>query len=399
MNLQSTVFCTTFPNALHYQPAATLAFPSVAEASDIYLNTGSGIGTGSTAIKTAIGEYLERRHFYIEIAADTKGCLSYDLSKKEVNSFVKSFIQTNSENLKAKHLESHKYQLTKVLRLNDFTPCHIPTVCLSLQPLRQNQDNAIYPWRDTCGCCFHWSPEASMLGALKEHLERQFLLRFWLTKTCTSKLSTQEILRTLEAHQAYTLCKALSLSGELIALDISDSNFPGRCILVIYGQKNKDRNVKYCAGLSYAPTQAMALEKATNELWQTFRFMNLFASINGDTNKLHDSYLRYFLSCNNYETFNLINNCTTKQNIASPTRYTFNLQGLRRAVTDNKISGYFYTKMRILHGNTYLLSKFISPDLFMHMNNAKNINLSNHYSSKFKKEMIEKQKSIMVPFP
>ena len=55
--------------------------------------------------------------------------------------------------------------------------------------------------------------------------------------------------------------------------------------------------------------------------------------------------------------------------------------------------------MRILHGNTYLLSKFISPDLFMHMNNAKNINLSNHYSSKFKKEMIEKQKSIMVPFP
>jgi len=351
MNIQSSDFGVALPNALYYQPAATLGFPSVAEASDIYSNTGSGIGTGSAAIKTAMGEYFERRHFYIEITADTEGPLSHDLFNSEVDSFIKSFIQTNSKNLNSDDLKSHTYQLTKVSRLHDFTPCHIPTACISLSTSGLGEDNDIYPWRDTCGCSFHWSAEVSMLGALKEYLERQFLLKFWLTKTCTAKLPTQEILRKLETHETYTLCKALSQSGELITLDISDSIFPGKCLLTIYGQKDKNRNVKYCAGLSYAPTETIALEKSINELWQTFRFMNLFASINGDASKLHDSYLRYFLSCNNYETFNLVNSCVTTQKISPATRYPFSIHGLRSALTDNKITGYFYTKMRILHGS------------------------------------------------
>lgn len=39
------------------------------------------------------------------------------------------------------------------------------------------------------------------------------------------------------------------------------------------------RNVKYCAGVSYAAEVSEALEKSVLELWQAYRFMDLFKAI------------------------------------------------------------------------------------------------------------------------
>ncbi|WP_273820379.1 MULTISPECIES: YcaO-like family protein [Pseudomonas] len=398
MNIQNTDFDSSYPNSFHYQPAATLGFPSVAEAYDRHFNSGSGIGRGTAVIKKAIGEYFERRHFYIEVTPDIEGHLAKDLTTKEAESFAKAFTQTSQENLDCKTLKDHTFQLTKAYRVKDFSPCHIPTTCISLSPLKSSDDNDIYPCRDTCGCCFHWSPEQSMLGAIKEFLERQFLLKFWLTQSCTKKSSNREILKKLKTHKAYNLGETLCKAGELVALDISPPDFPGKCILTIYGQKSSSQAVKYCAGLSYASSEAAALETSIGELWQTFRFMTLFTSINGDIEALHDPYLRHFLNCNSYKTFKTVKDCTINHaSDAAP--YAFDLHGLRKTLIDRKISGYFYTKFRVIGGNSCLFSKFISPDLFLHMNNSQNFNLNNIYSSKFKKEIMNNRISTMVPFP
>ncbi|QIM56522.1 hypothetical protein [Pseudomonas veronii] len=77
--------------------------------------------------------------------------------------------------------------------------------------------------------------------------------------------------------------------------DISDARFPGVCILVVYGQSKENHHVNYCAGMSYSATLSDALEKSILELWQTYRFMDLFKSVDSDEKRIEDYYLRYFL--------------------------------------------------------------------------------------------------------
>lgn len=63
------------PGTLLLQPAGLLALPNAAEVSDVLSVNGSGVGGGSNSIKTALGEYFERRHFYREILSKKKGYL------------------------------------------------------------------------------------------------------------------------------------------------------------------------------------------------------------------------------------------------------------------------------------------------------------------------------------
>lgn len=86
-------------------------------------------------------------------------------------------------------------------------------------------------------------------------------------------------------------------------LDISDCDYPGSCLLTVYGQADESRNVHYCAGMAYAGSLASALEKSIYELWQTYRFLDLFAATEGDVEEVEDSYLRYFIGCHKYEMF------------------------------------------------------------------------------------------------
>lgn len=99
---------------------------------------------------------------------------------------------------------------------------------------------------------------------------------------------------SLVGRRVIHLYHALLAAGKLSVFDISDSRFPGVCILVVYGQNRPHHNVNYCAGMSYASTESEALEKALLELWQTYRFMDLFGAVDSDISKVEDPYLRYF---------------------------------------------------------------------------------------------------------
>jgi ribosomal protein S12 methylthiotransferase accessory factor YcaO len=290
--------------------------------------------------------------------------------------------------------------MTTVLRISDFSVCAIPTVCISLTH-DKSDDNDIYPHRDTCGCSFHWNSEAAVLGAIKESLERQFLTRFWLTNQCKGTIELNEISTTIKALPSYGLFNALRKSGQLLTIDISDENFPGTCLLTIYGNNDPARNVHYCAGMSYSENRTDALNKSILELWQSFRFMNLFRVLRGIPDSLEDSYIRHFFECNTYKTFEeialKINYQSKPHNKLKLSKIT--IESLIRSLKKQNIEGYLYLKRTKIDDTQYTFCKFISPSLFMHMNNSNNINLENDYSTPFLSAVLEDRKERMVPFP
>lgn len=381
------------------QPSALLNFPSSVEVSDAFSVTGSGVGNGSNSIKTAIGEYFERRHFYREILPKKRGFLYDFLTGEEVLSFVNAFVQTASKKCSTKDIEGHEFYLSEVLRSCDFSKCFIPTVCISLSSCKLESDNYLYPLRDTCGCSFHWDEETAFLSAVKEYLERQFLLKFWLTKQCRALVSVAEVRDLLQGKKAWNLYSVLGTSGEVSVFDISDSRFPGVCILVAYGQNGLDHHVRYCAGMSYASQISEAIEKSLLELWQTYRFMDLFIATDSSENEIKDPYLQHFFACNFYETYKeVVDALVVGSQIVKPVS-AFTVSGLLSVLNAQGVSGYFYASKSFLNGVDCIFCKFISPDLFLHMNNSKCINLKNKYSKAFATKILPSRAAKMVPFP
>lgn len=388
------------PETLLFQPAGLLALPNSVEVSDALSVNGSGVGMASDSIKSSLGEYFERRHFYREILSKKRGFLSESLTDEESDSFKTAFVQTASKRISVREIEQHQFTLSEVVRASDFSICSIPSVCISLSSHRLEDDNFFYPLRDTCGCSFHWYADFAFLGAVKEYLERQFLLRFWLTKKCRSLISPIRAVELLVGRNSRHLYSFLIASGDISIFDISDSRFPGVCILVVYGQRKVNHHVSYCAGMSYASTIGNALEKSMLELWQTFRFIDLFKATGSNEEKVEDAYLKYFLSCNSYGTYEEISDVeivVESQEVYSCSKFT--LSGLLSILNDQGVLGYFYSRSSTVNGVGCVFSKYVSPDLFLHMNNSKNINLVNKYSREFSGEILQSRLKRMVPFP
>jgi ribosomal protein S12 methylthiotransferase accessory factor YcaO len=382
-------------------PPCIFDFPFCTEIGDQWGSIGSGIGTSSTSIKTGLGEYFERRHFYLEILSDSFSTLEDSLTPKEVDSFRKAFSQTAAKNINLADLTGRKFNMTTAIRISDFSCCSIPTVCISLTH-NNSDDDKIYPSRDTCGCSFHWNPELAILGSIKESLERQFLTRFWLTKQCIETIKPAEISATIKTLPSYGLFNALTKSGQLLIIDISDDDFPGVCLLTVYGSNDSSRNVHYCAGMSYSESRAEALNKSILELWQTFRFMNLFRVFHGDPDTLKDSYIRHFVKCNHYKTFEEITSQLNYRPRASHNKSThckLDTENLIGCLRRKNFEGYLYVKTTQIEETNYTFCKFTSPCIFMHMNNSADINIINDYSEAFFLEIHNERKETMVPFP
>lgn len=63
MKLINAMHKPDLPGTLLFQPACILTLPNSVEVSDSLAVNGSGVGGGSNSIKTALGEYFERRRF------------------------------------------------------------------------------------------------------------------------------------------------------------------------------------------------------------------------------------------------------------------------------------------------------------------------------------------------
>ncbi|WP_069776281.1 YcaO-like family protein [Metapseudomonas furukawaii] len=397
MNIANQSIFLTSPNILQLQPSAVKELPPSLEVYDSWRNIGAGIGRSGSWYSTAIGEYFERRHFNAEVPYTKKALLGEYLDQDETNSFASAFIQTSKEGITS--ILSHRFHITEVFRLKDFSKCGIPSITLSLGARNYFEDNRFYPRRDTCGSSFHLGLESSLLGAIKEILERNFLLRFWLTNKCSEIYSKEHIEKVLSNQETYSLFNLLSKHGNLKAFNISDPIFPGECALVIYGAHSNSSTVRYCAGMSYASSSGDALNKSLLELWQTFRFLNLFETGFQDTSTIKDPYQRHFIKCNSISTYEEISNPHVDQPRPKNHKHKITLQNLVESIESLGASGFLYVKEETNSEGRMHYSRFVSPDFFMHMNNAEAFNLENLYSRRFLTDILKRRLGKMVPFP
>ncbi|HEK1684573.1 TPA: YcaO-like family protein [Pseudomonas putida] len=399
MNHFRDVHSPSFADFELLRPNAATHFPHSVECGSRWGTYGSSSSWSNTVISSAIGEQFERKHFYLDVPVHESGSLASVLTREECKSFIDAFTQTTSKNFYI-NLESHHFDLTRAYRLKDLTACKVPTACISIFSRTNQIDDCIYPIRDTCGCSTHITLENAMVGALKEAIERQFLLRFWLTKSCTGIINHDKCHKALGERSSALLLDELKKSGELCALDLSDQRFPGHCVLLCYGNsKHQHEKVRYCAGMSYASTLSEALEKSILELWQTFRFMQTFDEADQSSN-IEDPYLKHFLSCNHHETYkNITSNILFRPRDTNTAPTPFNLHNLKKALTDLRLDGYLYISSTHTKHSPLYFCKYFSPHFFLHMNNSTNFNTHNTYSHEFSEEILTHQLSSMVPFP
>ncbi len=335
-----------------------------------------------------------------EVLSHRKALLGETLTSQETLNFTTALrqIMIQKENLKS--IETHTFSKTPVKRLFDFSGCEIPTVCLSISPKGLDLDNSFHPVRDTCGCSFHGNLERAIFGALKESIERQFLLKFWLTREFARKLDLPFYREKLDSPGALSLFNALLSIGDVTAFDITDQNFPGKCVIVLFGTDDAQHYVHYCAGMAYSDSTESAFEKAIYELWQTFRFIRDFHISKSDVSTIKDPYLSHFLNCNSYSTYLEITDATcevTTQPASADRPFTVN--ELRAAIIQSGIDGYLYIQPTTITRKPYFFCKYTSPTAFMHMNNACHINIRNNYSKIFLNKINKTRQQSMVPFP
>lgn len=116
--------------------------------------------------------------------------------------------------------------------------------------------------------------------------------------------------------------------------------------------------------------------------------------------KVEDSYLRYFLSCNDYITYQEITDYVVVADEQNRGNFSaFSLEVFLSVLKKLGIMGYFYSKCSNVNGVSCVFTKYISPDLFLHMDNSKNINLKNRYSENFESSILSSRLETMVPFP
>lgn len=379
---------------LGLRPAQHVSLPHSVQVSNYWENGGLGTSYGQSSLFAGLGEFYERRHFFNDIRSNHTARLSDCLSKDEACSFFKAFGQTKKLE-EPTEIESHRFQVTKVINIKDYAQCYIPTICLSIGETCA-ADSLFLPLRDTCGCSSHVLSEHAVFDSIRETVERQLLLRFWLTNEAREKWTENLLNKSLKFLKSRNLYKILSYSGEITCIDISRPEFPGTALLTVYGGRESS-TVKYCAGLGYATDANEALEKSIIELWQTFRFMYGFRESCGKVEEIDEPYLKHFMQQDTFETY--LDICSCRESRTPHSNAPLTSANLISCLHQLGATGFIYLREVNQWPKPIYCSKFTSPDLFLHMNNSKHINMENTYSHTFHDLILRHRQEEMVPFP
>jgi hypothetical protein len=256
------------------------------------------------------------------------------------------------------------------------------------------------PSRDTTGCAAHLNIESAIDGALKELIERQCLLRYWITKSVKRELIINK--KEYDLNQdTLSLISRLQGSGSLKLYDITIPGFPGYAVISLYGSADDSLTVQYCTGLSYGYSVKSAIEKSIIELWQSYAFLHFFKIAGNTVDDIDDSYHRHFWDCNKAETFYMMtayepdNKILLEDFIMCPSINRKILEEHLISITKNV---FFYAKNELLNDNLIWYVRVFSPDFFIHMDGSSPLNNENSISKEFH-VAYEDRRSSMVPFP
>lgn len=390
---------TNWPSKFMLIPQFTSSLPELAQAYDHHrIAPTSAVGTTLEAICGTIGEFLERRHFFNEVIPDKLLTLSDMVPIEAEDAYSAALMQTAQEKLRPS-IRSHQFSCNQVFNLFSHAQVYAPSVFISLSNYDFSEDIGFLPSRDTTGCAAHLRLDAALDGALKELIERQSLLRYWITKQVQQELITMENVKYLK-RDVQELIKNLQKSGSLKIYDITIPGFPGYAVISLYGADDS-HIVQYCTGLSYSYSAVSAIEKSILELWQSYAFLYYFKVGGYDIEDISDNYQRHFWLSNKQETFILM----TKEKplrevlltdfLARPEATRHELESHLKTITKNI---FCYARSESLKDILIWYVRIFSPDLFIHMDFSSPINQENSISSECPIVYADRISS-MVPFP
>jgi hypothetical protein len=387
-----------WPQSFQLASNTATALPFLGQTFDYHrVSPTSAVGSIEGSICGAVGEYLERKHFYNEVAIDgySEICNLEGLNNDSKHAFLRLIRQTMRKDLNSGSLKKHKFTTVTAFSVFDMKTVQIPAVMVSLSGRRGDlgNDKMYLPHLDTTGCSAHVNLEKATSSALNELIERQCLLSYWSTLKIKSCIDNITVSVNLSSY-AKKIVNKLMLSGELKIYDITMDNCPGFAIICIYGSQNESHSVRYSTGMSFNEVFHVAIDKAIIELWQSFTLHHLF-TIGGYTrDDIDDSYHKYYWDCNSYETYKLMTSVSLRINVSDIATY-HSVKEYSLSLTKNL---FYYIRSEVIGPSNVWYVRALSPDFYIHMDFSNPINFKNKISNLMRITTNERS-NIMVPFP
>lgn len=383
------------PSLLVDEASINLCLPAMCWSIDNYSLASSGVSEANNAIRSALGEHFERRHFWSGVQEEATGRLADFLDRDEIEEWKNAFRQTGGAS--EEELDRHIFSLTKVVDFRSGETRFIPTSTIRISPIPGSASDHFYRFHDTSGCCAHTDVNSAITGAILEQIERQSLIFFWITGSRGNIVNKKIATKQLDGHER--LLKKLDRNGELFFMEITVPGFPGYTIFTIFKSGNPDSLVKYCPGLSFGMTIKDSIRKSFIELWQNYVFLVSQSGPKEFNPKNIDRYQRNFLDANSVATADEITESIGysiyKKRDFKPATY--------QSLVDHIISiapcSYLYIKRQDLGNIPLYFCKFLSPSFFLHMDNSQSNNIHNHISAPYSHLIRPDRLARMVPFP
>lgn len=388
---------SSWPASVVLAPKLSRLTPSFAQVWDYErIAPSSAVGSTVKSVQGAVGEYLERRHFFNEIRAVSTRKLHEMMPESSANAFVRALTQTSQ--LTEEHVSSHPFATVRAFNAFTLEQVELPAVLVALDNFTADADLSFYPSRDTCGCSCHVGLTDSINGAVGELMERQSLLLYWLTGK-----ANYEIVPDGKTGINYVdeVMRNLCSRGQLKIMDVTLPGAPGYAILTIYGTADKENTIKYSTGLSYAASFKAALHKSVLELWQSYICMHNFIIGEYEPEDIIDRYQQHFMSCNTFSTYTEL--CDTTEFRNKPVQLSvfdgeaYDISDVMDFLQELTPNIFIYYARDLMSDGMLWYTKVLSPDLFLHMDNSGAININNSIYTAG--TGIAAREKVMVPFP
>lgn len=366
----------------------------------------SGSGLAADSLVRTLGEYFERRHFYHEVRGQAQGtldaCRQNEPGESLVDDMHHALAQTCQPG-RLSRLRQHAFRLSRVVRLPEWRAVRAPTVLFSVGGPGLEEDSPYLPNRDTTGCAAHFDLACALQGAMREFVERQYLLRYWLVGAGGRDVTLAA--RAGLCPLGSLLAQHLAQRGELRFIELSLGEVAAAIVLAVY-RGEPDGPVRYCVGLSCTSDIGSAADRALRELWQSHVFLTNMAEPGAEA-LVHDRYHRYFIECNTMETARELlagaqyADAEATGHLGAPEAGTCSLSDEAFAASVHRRFGpvlAYIAQTTVLHRRIWCV-RVLSPRAFLHLDNASHFNLDCAFSRDFAALIRPERLARMVPFP
>lgn len=353
----------------------------------------SGAGLALDSMQRALGEYYERRHFYFEVRGEKRASLS-SLEDLDLQVALSRCFEQTAHVEVLSDISKHDFNLSRVLMLPEWKYTWLPTVMFSVTGNELGKDKKFLPRSDTTGCAVHFTLDKAILSAFKELVERQYLLRYWLTGGWATDV-TSALCNRLSGASLH-LAEKLDKLGTIRFLELAGGEIGGAIILAVYRGAG-DPSVRYCVGLAYDGSIQAAGDRALKELWQSYIFLRNMAHRPDAASRVHDRYHTYFLDCNRLDVADAM---IGSGHFSSSDRssVTENQQILESICSRFGRIYAYVREIRLIRRRLWCV-RAVCPEAFLHIDNSSNFNLNCKFSQPFLDRVLPIRSQTMVPFP